>query len=102
MVAAGHVDVVVEAGLKPYDIVALIPIVEGAGGSVTGWDGGTAAKGGRVVATGDRRFTSAEGQRTVEAGSIRGARARDEGVEGREELAAKRRAPSGFRAARRG
>jgi myo-inositol-1(or 4)-monophosphatase len=56
MVAAGHGDCVVEAGLKPYDIVALIPIIEGAGGRVTTWDGGPAAAGGRIAASGDRRL----------------------------------------------
>jgi myo-inositol-1(or 4)-monophosphatase len=55
MLAAGHVDLVIETGLKPHDIVALIPIVEGAGGVVTSWEGGSAAKGGRVVAAGDKR-----------------------------------------------
>ena len=35
MLAAGHVDIVVEVGLQPYDIVALIPIIEAAGGVVT-------------------------------------------------------------------
>lgn len=50
MLAAGHVDLVIESGLKPYDIVALIPIIEGAGGIVTSWDGGSAAGGGRVIA----------------------------------------------------
>ncbi|MCA0317834.1 MAG: histidinol-phosphatase [Proteobacteria bacterium] len=55
MLAAGHVDLVVEAGLKPYDILALVPIIEGAGGIVTTWDGGPAAGGGRIVAAGDRR-----------------------------------------------
>jgi myo-inositol-1(or 4)-monophosphatase len=53
--AAGFVDIVIEAGLKPHDIVALVPIVEGAGGIVTTWDGGDPAKGGRIVAAGDRR-----------------------------------------------
>ena len=56
MVAAGHADAVVEAGLQAYDIVALIPIVEGAGGRVTDWQGNPAAAGGRVVATGDPRL----------------------------------------------
>jgi myo-inositol-1(or 4)-monophosphatase len=56
MLAAGHVDLVVEAGLKPYDILALVPIIEGAGGIVTTWDGGSAAGGGRIVAAGDRRI----------------------------------------------
>lgn len=53
LLAAGHIDVVIEAGLKPYDIVALIPIIESAGGKVTTWDGGSPARGGRIVATGD-------------------------------------------------
>ena len=55
MLAAGHVDSSSRAGLKPYDIVALIPIIEGAGGVVTTWDGGSAAEGGahrRLPATG--------------------------------------------------
>jgi myo-inositol-1(or 4)-monophosphatase len=56
MVAAGNADVVIEAGLQAYDIVALIPIVEGAGGHLTDWQGNSAAKGGYVVAAGDRRL----------------------------------------------
>ena len=56
MVAAGHVDLVVESGLKPYDIAALIPIIKGAGGVVTTWTGGDAAGGGAVVAAGDPRL----------------------------------------------
>jgi myo-inositol-1(or 4)-monophosphatase len=59
MVAAGHVDLVIEAGLQPYDIVALIPIIEGAGGIITGWDGGDAERGGSIVAAGDRRVHEA-------------------------------------------
>ena len=55
MVAAGFVDLVIEAGLKPYDVMALIPIVEGAGGIITTWDGKPAANGGRIIAAGDRR-----------------------------------------------
>jgi myo-inositol-1(or 4)-monophosphatase len=55
MIAAGFVDLVIEAGLKQHDIVALIPIVEGAGGIVTDWNGGPATKGGRILAAGDRR-----------------------------------------------
>ncbi len=54
MVAAGHVDAVIESGLKAYDIQALIPIVEEAGGIVTSWNGGDAAQGGDVLACGDR------------------------------------------------
>ncbi len=53
MLASGFVDVIVEANLKPYDIVALVPIITGAGGVVTNWEGGPAALGGRIVAVGD-------------------------------------------------
>jgi len=53
--AAGFVDLVIETGLKPHDVVALAPIVEGAGGVITTWDGDGAAKGGRILAAGDRR-----------------------------------------------
>ena len=53
MLASGYMDCVVEAGLKPFDIAALIPIVTGAGGGVCSWDGGSAAQGGRVLAYGD-------------------------------------------------
>ncbi len=59
MLAAGHVDLVIETGLKPHDIVALIPIVEGAGGRVTNWEGGSAVEGGRVIAAGDKRVHEA-------------------------------------------
>jgi myo-inositol-1(or 4)-monophosphatase len=55
MVAAGYADVAIESGLQPYDIVALIPIIEGAGGKVTDWEGNSAAAGGRALATGDAR-----------------------------------------------
>ncbi len=56
MVAAGMADLVIETGLNPYDIAALIPIVEGAGGTVTTWSGDSAVDGGRVIATGDPRL----------------------------------------------
>ena len=59
MLAAGHVDLVIETELKPYDIIPLIPIVTGAGGIATSWDGGPAALGGRVVVSGDRRVHEA-------------------------------------------
>ena len=49
MVAAGHADLVVEAGLKPWDIQPLIPIVLAAGGVVTDWSGGPAEHSDRVV-----------------------------------------------------
>ena len=50
MLAAGNVDLVVEVGLQTYDIVALIPIIEEAGGMVTDWNGGPAEEGGDILA----------------------------------------------------
>ena len=53
LVASGRMDVIVEAGMKPCDIAALVPVVEGAGGSVTDWEGRPATSG-RVLTVGDR------------------------------------------------
>ena len=50
LLAAGHIDLVVEANLKDVDITPLIPIIENAGGVVTTWDGKPAEAGGNVVA----------------------------------------------------
>ncbi|MBO6679350.1 histidinol-phosphatase [Parvibaculum sp.] len=50
LLAAGTLDLVVESALEPYDIQALIPLIENAGGVVTRWDGGDAQNGGQVVA----------------------------------------------------
>jgi myo-inositol-1(or 4)-monophosphatase len=55
MLAAGHVDLVIETGLNPHDIVALIPVVTGAGGFISTWEGESAEGGGRIIAAGDRR-----------------------------------------------
>ena len=59
MLAAGHVDLVIETELKPYDILPLIPIIAGAGGVVTAWDGGPPQAGGRIIAAGDKRVHEA-------------------------------------------
>jgi len=59
MVAAGHVDLVIETGLKPHDVAALVPIIRGAGGIMTTWEGERAEHGGRIIAAGDRRVHEA-------------------------------------------
>ena len=59
MLAAGHIDLVIETELKIYDIVPLIPIITGAGGIVTTWEGAPVKGGGRVVAAGDKRVHAA-------------------------------------------
>jgi inositol-phosphate phosphatase/L-galactose 1-phosphate phosphatase/histidinol-phosphatase len=55
LLAAGWADLVCEASLKPYDWCALVPVVEGAGGRITDWEGRplTIRSNGRVLAAGD-------------------------------------------------
>ena len=55
LLAAGHLDVICEAGLKLYDYAALVPVVEGAGGTMSDWQGNPldADSDGRVLALGD-------------------------------------------------
>lgn len=55
LLAAGQIDLVIEAGLQPYDIQAPIAVIEAAGGIVTDWRGGSAAEGGRVLAAASRQ-----------------------------------------------
>ncbi len=50
VLAAGQVDLVIEAGLQPYDIAGPMAVVQAAGGVVTDWQGGPAHNGGRVIA----------------------------------------------------
>ncbi len=54
LVAAGQVDLVIEAGLNAYDIQAPIAVITAAGGVVTDWNGGPAHEGGRVIAAANR------------------------------------------------
>jgi len=56
MVALGVMDLVIEAGLKCWDVEAAVPVVEGAGGLVTDWRGERIGRqGGQMVIAGDRR-----------------------------------------------
>jgi inositol-phosphate phosphatase/L-galactose 1-phosphate phosphatase/histidinol-phosphatase len=57
LVAAGFVDLVLEASLKPYDFCAMVPIVEGAGGVATDWRGAPLdlVADGRILVAGDKR-----------------------------------------------
>ena len=56
MLASGFVDLVIEGGLSAYDIMPLIPIVEGAGGIITDWQGNAALNGGLIVAATNKRL----------------------------------------------
>jgi len=67
MLAMGFVDVAAEAGLQPYDVQALIPVIRGAGGVITTWDGGDPSMGGRIIAAGDARV-HAEALAVIAAG----------------------------------
>ena len=60
-VAAGQLDLVIEAGLQLYDFAALVPIIEGAGGVMRDWKGHPLARDsdGRVIAAGDPRLIDA-------------------------------------------
>ncbi|SLN34457.1 Histidinol-phosphatase [Roseovarius litorisediminis] len=55
LLAAGQLDLVIEAGLEAYDIQAPIAVIEAAGGIVTDWSGGPVHQGGRVVAAAGRQ-----------------------------------------------
>ena len=93
MLAAGHIDLVIETELKPYDVLPLIPIIEGAGGIVTTWDDGRPHEGGKIIAAGDKRDARASGDGVPSACFRRcrettRRRAGDEGVERRPELGA--------------
>lgn len=54
LMAAGHIDIAMDCGLQPYDIVPLLPIVTGAGGVAAEWTGGDLARGGNVVTAGSQ------------------------------------------------
>ena len=56
LMALGFCDVIVESTFKRWDVAALIPVVGGAGGVITNWQGGSCAEGGQVLAAGDKRL----------------------------------------------
>jgi myo-inositol-1(or 4)-monophosphatase len=53
--ALGFVDIIIEAGFNRWDVAALIPLVEGAGGIITDWSGGDCRDGKTILACGDKR-----------------------------------------------
>jgi myo-inositol-1(or 4)-monophosphatase len=54
--ALGFVDLIVESTFHRWDVAALIPVVEGAGGIITDWSGNSCAHGGQILAAGDARI----------------------------------------------
>ncbi|WP_108483060.1 inositol monophosphatase family protein [Oceaniglobus ichthyenteri] len=59
LLAAGQIDLVIEAGLHSYDIQAPIAVIEAAGGIVTDWTGAPVHQGGRVLAAANREIHAA-------------------------------------------
>jgi myo-inositol-1(or 4)-monophosphatase len=53
LLSEGRMNIIIEALMKPCDVRALMPVVEGAGGRLTNWEGGSAVNGGRIVAVSD-------------------------------------------------
>jgi|TARA_B100001093_G_scaffold73222_1_gene63882 myo-inositol-1(or 4)-monophosphatase len=56
LLAEGKVDTVIEANLKPYDILPLIPIIKNSGAIVTNWKNEPAEKGGNILATSNKKL----------------------------------------------
>ena len=56
LVAAGQIDLVIEAGLQAYDVQAPIAVIEAAGGIVTDWQGRPALQGGQILAAASREL----------------------------------------------
>lgn len=54
LIAAGQIDLVIEAGLQAYDVQAPIAVIEAAGGIVTDWQGRPAPEGGQILAASSR------------------------------------------------
>jgi fructose-1,6-bisphosphatase/inositol monophosphatase family enzyme len=54
LIAAGQIDLVIEAGLMAYDVQGPIAVIEAAGGLVTDWQGNPCPMGGRVLAAANR------------------------------------------------
>ena len=56
LLADGHVDLVIESGLKPYDIRALVPIIRNSGGIIKSWNGDSVHEGGRILAATNKKL----------------------------------------------
>ena len=54
LLADGLIDIVVESGLKPWDIRALVPIIKNAGGIINTWESEEVASGGRIIAAANK------------------------------------------------
>ena len=56
LLSEGKIDAVIESDLKIYDVAAIIPIVENAGGLITTWNNKNAVKGGNILATSNKKL----------------------------------------------
>ena len=56
LLADGHVDIILESGIKPWDIRALEPIIKNAGGILKTWEGDKIFNGGRIIAAANKKL----------------------------------------------
>ena len=56
LLADGLIDIVVESGLKPWDIRALVPVINNAGGTINNWESKTVESGGRIIASANKKL----------------------------------------------
>ena len=54
LLADGHIDIIVESGLGPWDIRALVPIVKNAGGIIKTWNNADPKDGGKIIAANEK------------------------------------------------
>lgn len=59
LLAAGHIDLIIEPSMNAYDIAALVPLIENAGGVVRTWSGGRAEGGGNIIAAATPKLAEA-------------------------------------------
>jgi myo-inositol-1(or 4)-monophosphatase len=67
LLAAGHLDIAMDAGLQTYDIAALIPIIRGAGGTVGCWDDADPRRGGNILAASSPSLFAATREKMLSA-----------------------------------
>ena len=56
LLSEGKIDAVIESDLKIYDVAAIVPIVENAGGLITTWNNKNPEKGGNIIATSNKKL----------------------------------------------
>ena len=71
LLADGHVDIIVESGLKPWDIRALEPIIKNAGGIIQTWEGNDIFHGGRIIACNNKTLFNSSSKILVKKNPVK-------------------------------